>query len=96
MIGIIGYQDDVIGFGLTGIVNKIELTKNTTQTETKKAILQMSQKVNVIIINESLIKNLKQEKEFKKILFIEIPEDKQKTNLDEIEKLIKDTLGINF
>lgn len=95
MIGIIGYQDDTIGFGLTGISQMIELTKNSNEKEIQNAIIEMKKKVD-IIINESLLNKVRQEKEIQNTMFIEIPEDKEKTNLDEIESLIKDTLGIKF
>ncbi|MFT4261149.1 MAG: V-type ATP synthase subunit F [Candidatus Woesearchaeota archaeon] len=96
MIGIIGYQDDTIGFGLTGISQMIELTKNSNEKEIQNAIIEMKKKVDIIIINESLLNKVRQEKEIQNTMFIEIPEDKEKTNLDEIESLIKDTLGIKF
>lgn len=96
MIGIIGYQDDTIGFGLTGISQMIELTKNSNEKEIQNAILEMKKRVDIILINESLLNKVRQEKEIQNTMFIEIPEDKEKTNLDEIESLIKDTLGIKF
>lgn len=96
MIGLIGYQDDILGFGLAGFQTMIELQKNSTKEEIKNSIQEIKQKVNVILINESLLNKVRQDKDLKNLLFIEIPENKEKTNLDQIEKLVRDTLGIKF
>lgn len=94
MIGIIGYQDDVIGFGLTGIGTMVEMKPSANRDDVLQAIEILRPHVKTIIINESLYKKIKKEPLTQDIFFIEIPEDLQHTNLDMIEKLTKETLGI--
>lgn len=96
MIGIIGYQDEVIGFGLAGITRMIELTRAATPQEVLAAIRTLSEDAEAIIINESLHQQVKHHKDLPQTILIDIPEDKRSTNLEEVEALIKETLGISI
>ena len=97
MIGIIGYQDVIIGFGLAGVTNKIELTKAATAEEIITAIKTVLQSnVHAILINESLHEKIKGKKNVPDIIYIDIPEAGASSNLEEIEALVKETLGISL
>lgn len=92
MMGLIGYQDDVIGFGLAGLQKVIEVNKTITRKDIINEITTLRKKVHVIIINETILDKVR-DLDFK-IMFIEIPEDKTKTNMEQIEKIMKETVGI--
>ncbi len=96
MVGIVGYQDDVIGFGLTGITEMVELTKGASKEEVLDAVLSLKDKVEAIIINESLLNAIRDHKQVKEIFFVEIPEDKVTVNAEDIERLARETLGISL
>lgn len=96
MIGVLATQDDVIGFGLTGIKQEKEVKENIEPEELLTEIHNMSEKVEIIIINERLLDKVRQDKSIENIAFWEIPDNLEKTNVDDIEKLIKDTLGIEL
>ena len=96
MIGIIGYQDEIIGFGLAGITQKIELTRAAQKDEIKEAIRKLASVTQAILINETLHQQVKGHKDLPNTILIDIPEDKESTNLDEVEALIKETLGITL
>lgn len=97
MIGIIGYQDEVIGFGLAGIAKKIELTRAAGKEEVLEAILTLAKDTEALLINESLHEKVKGSKSLPpQTILIDVPEDTKATNLDEVEALIKETLGINI
>ncbi|MFT4311247.1 MAG: V-type ATP synthase subunit F [Candidatus Woesearchaeota archaeon] len=92
MIGLIGYQDDVIGFGLAGLQKVVEVNKNITRKQIIEEIKNMRKKTHVIMINETILDKVR-DLDFK-TMFIEIPEDKTKTNLEQIERVMKETVGI--
>ena len=96
MIGIIGYQDEVIGFGLAGITKKIELTRASGKQEILEAIKLLAQDTEALLINESLHEKIQGHKELPNIILIDIPERTDVTNLDAVEALIKETLGISI
>ena len=96
MIGLIGYQDEVIGFGLAGITSKIELTRAATKEDVLTAVHELAPATQAILINESLHDLIKNHKETSNLILIDIPEQTATTNLDEIETLIKETLGISM
>lgn len=96
MIGVLATEDDVIGFGLTGVKDEKEVNENINEKDLLKEILEMSQTVEIIIINERLMDKVRNRKEIQNIAFWEIPDNLEKTNIDEVEKLIKDTLGVKI
>lgn len=96
MIGIIGYQDAIIGFGLAGVANKIELTKGATAEEIISAIEILKRDVHVILINESLHEKIRTKKNVPDMIYIDIPEAGTSSNLEEIEQLVRETLGISL
>ena len=96
MIGIIGYQDEIIGFGLAGITQKIELTRAATKENVKEALNTLAQETEAVFISESLHQLVRGARDLPDIILIDIPEDKNTTNLDEVEALIKETLGITL
>jgi vacuolar-type H+-ATPase subunit F/Vma7 len=95
MISVIGYQDDVIGFGLIGIAKTIELKKNASKDDVLDA-LRLVKESNVVIINESLLKKIEGLKERDNFFFVIIPDDFKSANLDYIEKITRETLGISM
>jgi vacuolar-type H+-ATPase subunit F/Vma7 len=95
MISVIGYQDDVIGFGLIGIAKSIELKKTATGDDVLNA-LDLVKESNVVIINESLLKKIKDSKKKDNFFFVIIPENFKSANLDYIEKITRETLGISM
>lgn len=96
MIGIIGYQDDVIGFGLAGVCVLKELKKSTPAKQVLNTVHELTKNNKIILINETLMNKIRGHRSLKGVLFIEIPEDKTRTNIDEIERLTRETLGIKF
>lgn len=97
MIGVIGYQDSVIGFGLSGITKMIELTRSATKKEVLESIKLLSQETEAILINESLHNLVKGSKELPtELILIDIPEETKTVQLDAVEAIIKETLGMNI
>lgn len=96
MIGVLATQNDVIGFGLTGVKEEKEVNENINEKDLLKEILEMSKVVEIIIINERLMDKVRKRKEIQDIAFWEIPDNLEKTNIDDVEKLIKDTLGVKL
>jgi vacuolar-type H+-ATPase subunit F/Vma7 len=96
MIGIIGHQDEVIGFGLAGVGKKIELLKSATKEEIKQAIRTMAEQTGAILISESIYEQVRHSKDLPQVIMITIPENQQQANMDAVEQLIKETLGINI
>jgi vacuolar-type H+-ATPase subunit F/Vma7 len=93
MIGIIGYQDDVIGFGLTGIEHLKEVNPNATKQDIQHAQEQLEgQGVDVIIIPAALREHLT---EHDNIMIITIPEENNNT-AEQIEALSKELLGVQL
>lgn len=92
MIGIIGYQDDVIGFGLTGITHLQELAPNASKEDVHKAQTELeNQGVDVLLIPAALREHLQETD----IMIIEIPQEDD-TNIQEIERLTKELLGVEL
>ncbi|MFT4250382.1 MAG: V-type ATP synthase subunit F [Candidatus Woesearchaeota archaeon] len=92
MIGIIGYQDDVIGFGLTGIEHLQEIPPNADKTIVQEAQQELERRgVQVLIIPSSLREHLQETK----TMIIEIPE-KNTTTQEAINALTKELLGVQL
>lgn len=92
MIGIIGYQDDIIGFGLTGIAHLQELSPNAQATDVQAAQQHLiTQGVDVLLIPRKLRRHL----QASDLMIIEIPEDNNK-DIQEIEQLTKELLGVEL
>ncbi len=96
MITLIGYQDDTIGFGLVGIPRIIELKRNASKDIVMQAVLDSKEDSKAIFINETLLAKIKGHPLLEGVNFVEIPEDKENTHVDEVEKLVKETLGVNI
>lgn len=91
MIGVIGDQDDIIGFGLTGIEHLIELPPNATKQDVQQAQAQFEKAgVSVIITPGKYKEHLETD-----IMIIEIPQQQNNT-LEEIEALAKELLGVQL
>lgn len=93
MMGIIGYQDDIIGFGLAGIEKMIELKRSASQEEILQAVRDLE--VKTLIIAEEFHARVRDAAELKGVFVIEIPQDK-KAREDPISALAKELLGITF
>lgn len=92
MIGVIGNQDDIIGFGLTGIQHLIEVPPNANQQDIQQAQQQLEQEdIQVLIIPAQY----KQHLQTTELMIIEIPQENNDT-AQEIEALTKELLGVQL
>lgn len=93
MIGLIGYQDDAIGFGLTGIQHIREVPPEADTQAVEQALEQLRAEVDVIIIPASLHRLVQEHTQ--DLMIIEIPEDNS-SKQEEISALAKELLGVNI
>ena len=93
MIGLIGYQDDAIGFGLTGIQHIREVTPGAQEQEVRDALSEIRADIDVLIIPASLHRLVQQDTE--DLMIIEIPEHNS-SKQEEISALAKELLGVNI
>lgn len=96
MIGLVGYQDEVIGFGLAGVAKAIELTRNATKEDVLEALSSFSKETKAVIINESLMDKIRDVYDDSIFIFIEIPETLETSSIEKLEALAKETLGISL
>jgi len=98
MKAIIGTEDDVIGFGLTGVEQRYILNMDEDITTITEAITDLHDDTQTVFINEALLTTLRyhdKEDEYD-MKFIMIPDTDKTPNIDEIEQLAKETLGIDI
>ena len=93
MIGLIGYQEDAIGFGLAGIQHIQEVPPGADKQTTKKALQALDTAVEVLIIPPELHRHIHEDTT--DYLVIEIPQSTQ-SKTQEINALSKELLGIQL
>ena len=97
MIAVIGFQDEIIGFGLSGVSRLVEVEHSLNKIDLLKIIDQLhSVKVQTVFISEKLLEMIREEKETMEIFFIEIPENFTTKGLEKIDQLARETLGITL
>tara|TARA_Y100000310_G_scaffold345306_1_gene463573 strand:+ start:283 stop:573 length:291 start_codon:yes stop_codon:yes gene_type:complete len=95
MIGVIGFQDEVIGLGLSGVSHLVEVERSITKAELVKRLDQLHD-VQTLFISEKLLEMVHEEKEEFNFFFIEVPENFTSIGLEKIDKLARETLGISL
>lgn len=91
MIGIIGYQDDTVGFGLTGIAHLKEITQETSKEEILKAYTQLKETgVDTLIIHPDIQEIIPEGD----MMIITIPQET--TDTEDIDALAKELLGVQL
>lgn len=91
MIGLIGYQEDAIGFALAGIDHVQEIPPQPSKQDIQEAYEQLKD-AEIIITREEIQEHLPTEAN--KHMIIHIPTDNSKEK--EIEALTKELLGITL
>jgi len=94
MKAIIGTEDDIIGFGLTGIQQKICVDKESTTQEIQQHINSLNKETTLCLINEKALSKIETKPE--SITFIKIPNHQEAPEIEKIQKIAKETLGINI
>ena len=92
-IGIIGYEDDIIGFGLAGVKHIAEINREAKDEEITKA-LEHLRDVSILLVNESLHKKVKNHSLARGKFFVSIPEKIVGDSNKEIDNLVLETLRI--
>ncbi len=95
MIGVIGFQDEVIGLGLSGVGRLVEVERSVTKAELIKLINSLHG-VQTLFISEKLLEIIKEEKDDFEIFFIEVPENFSTSGLEKIDQLARETLGVTL
>ncbi|MBT4446127.1 hypothetical protein HOA92_07005 [archaeon] len=95
MIGVIGFQDEIIGLGLSGVSRLVEVESSITKPELLKILSQLKG-LQTIFMSERLLEMINQEKSDYDIFFIEIPENFSTKGLEKIDQLARETLGISL
>lgn len=95
MIGVIGFQDEVIGFGLSGVSRLVEVERSINKIELIKILNQLHD-VQTLFISEKLLELVREEKEDFNFFLIEIPENFTSIGLEKIDQLARETLGISL
>ena len=93
MIGLIGRQEDAIGFALAGIKHVQEVSPQASKQEVQQALKQLENKIDVLIMPASLHRHV--EEETKNVMVIPIPED-ENNKAQEIDEITKELLGIEL
>ncbi len=93
MIGIIGTQDESIGFGLAGVHRIEELPPNPTKEDIIQSLKRMGD-VQGVIINEDNYRLIADDRLAKKYFMIIIPSSHKEEM--SIKELAKDVLGITL
>lgn len=92
MIGLIGEQEDAIGFGLAGVQHIQEVPPQASDEELLRALDNLQGNIEVLLIQHPLHQRIKEHT--KNLMVIEIPTNNDKAR--EIEALSKELLGIEL
>lgn len=92
MIGLIGEQEDAIGFGLAGIQHIQEVAPQASDEELLRALKNLEEDIEVLLIQQPLHQRIKEHTN--KLMVIEIPTNDDKAR--EIDALSKELLGIEL
>ena len=98
MKAVIGTEDDVIGLGLTGIQQRRILPMQADITSIRDAANDLDEDTTTVYINEALLTTLRYHAEPHQHSheYIMIPDTEKTPNIDEIERMAKETLGISI
>lgn len=98
MKAVIGTEDDVVGFGLTGISQRVRLPMDASHEAITEAINQLAAETTTVFINEALLTRLQYHTPDRhdSLTFIMIPDTEKTPNIDEIERIAKKTLGVEL
>lgn len=94
MITLIGTYNSVIGFGLCGIKKIHEVNPRTSVHKIQQYVEQTDS--SIILIDEEVYERVKESVSGSGKIFVQIP-DRYKENvlMEDIDKLVKDTIGIS-
>lgn len=95
MICVIGFQDEVIGLGLSGVSRLIEVERSITKSDLTKHLEQLHD-IQTLFISEKLLEMIHEEKNEFNFFFIEVPENFSSVGLEKIDKLARETLGVSL
>lgn len=96
MKAVLGTEDDVIGLGLTGINQRRILPMQAEPDQITEALNDFHAETNTVYINEALLRTLRNHDEQPNhaYTFIMIPDTEQTPDIDAIEAIAKETLGV--
>jgi vacuolar-type H+-ATPase subunit F/Vma7 len=96
MKAVIGTEDDVVGFGLTGIKQRQVLPMNADLPAIENTLNQLNETTTMVFINEALLTTLRYHEKASEydMHFTMIPDTETTPNIDEVEAIAKKTLGI--
>ena len=95
MITLIGTSTTIIGFGLCGIKNIMEVSHSIDYKELLKLYLQVES--NIIMIDELLYSKIKSDIKTNDKIIIQIPDRfKESQENNEIQELVMKTIGTNI
>lgn len=92
-VGIIGFQDDVIGFGLAGVKQAVEVKRESNAKEIIEA-LELIKEVSILLVNESILEKIKHEEVLLGKFVVTIPNNETSYSEKKIDNLVRETLGI--
>jgi len=92
MIGIVGQEDDIIGFGLAGLNRMRIVSGQETPEQLAKEILALNTKA--VIMPAILAEKVRKRKELAHIFFIDIPDGE--LGSEKIATLARELLGVNI
>lgn len=92
MIGIVGLEDDIIGFGLAGLNRMSIITGQETPDELSAAILSLE--TRAVIIPGKIANMVRGRKELAHIFLIDIPDSE--VGSERIAKLARELLGVDI
>ena len=94
MNAVIGTEDDIIGFGLTGIEQRIVLNGGTTKKDVESAIESLHEDTKTCFIQEKLVDLHTPKRDG--IRFITIPDKAASPEINKILDIARKTLGIKL
>ena len=94
MIGVIGREEDAMGFGLAGVDRIRTLDKDAKPEEVLEAIQSLGD-VRAVVIAEHLHDKIRDHRSIRDLLMIDIPERGDPTE-DRIARLTKELLGVDI
>ncbi|MBT4604437.1 hypothetical protein HOC01_02260 [archaeon] len=98
MIAVIGFEDDVVTLGLSGVSEIVEVTASCNHENLISHVLQICKSgAKTVFMSQKLLEMLSaKEKQGFGIYFIEIPCEFQNIGLEKIDALARETLGISL
>lgn len=96
MKAVLGFQDEVIGFGLVGIDYMVEIKKSVKPEAVWQIAVQLAEVADIIFISEHFYWKINSFGIKLDAKLVMIPADKESVGFEDVEKLIKTTIGINI